>query len=113
VHLLWQWGALAGGLSLALYLFCTVKRELRRSERRMEEFRTRLEEPPVPSRMPPAGIDLSRRAQALRMRRRGEAPASVASALGLPGNQVELLWKVEDLLAPRKSAAGLQPGLRD
>jgi hypothetical protein len=40
-------------------------------------------------------LNLTRRAQALRMRRRGESSATIAGALRLPRNEVELLLKVE------------------
>lgn len=42
-------------------------------------------------------LNLTRRAQALRMQRRGESPATITAALRLPRNQVELLLKIEGL----------------
>jgi hypothetical protein len=43
------------------------------------------------------GIDLTRRAQALRMHRRGESIPSIAAALETPGNEIALLLKVHGL----------------
>jgi len=50
--------------------------------------------------MPPsaAGLNLSKRAQALRMHRRGEPVASIASALQAPQGEIALLLKVHSLL---------------
>jgi hypothetical protein len=43
---------------------------------------------------PVAGMNLSKRGQALRMHKRGEKPEQIAAALELPTNEVELLLKV-------------------
>jgi len=42
-------------------------------------------------------LNLTRRAQALRMRRRGESPATIAAALRLPRNEIDLLLKMQRL----------------
>jgi hypothetical protein len=42
-------------------------------------------------------LNLTRRAQALRMERRGESPATIAAALRLPRNEIELLLKIKKL----------------
>jgi hypothetical protein len=42
-------------------------------------------------------LNLTRRAQALRMQRRGESPATIAGALRLPSNEVDLLLKIQKL----------------
>jgi len=42
-------------------------------------------------------LNLTRRAQALRMQRRGESPATIAAALRLPRNEVDLLLKLQKL----------------
>jgi len=49
-------------------------------------------------------MNLTRRAQALRMRRRGETVESISAALTAPRNEVELLLKVQHLLdgAPQR-----------
>jgi hypothetical protein len=48
--------------------------------------------------MPKAGFNLSKRSQALRMHRRGEAPGHIASTLELPRQEVELLLKVHRIV---------------
>src|SRR5579864_2797106 len=49
--------------------------------------------------VPPPGqaINLNKRGQVLRMQRRGENPESIAGALGIPRNEVDLLLKVHQL----------------
>jgi hypothetical protein len=42
-------------------------------------------------------LNLTRRAQALRMERRGESPATIAAALRLPRNEIDLLVKIKGL----------------
>ena len=64
---------------------------------------------PVPPR---SGLNLTKRSQAVRMIRRGDAPRDIAAALGLPQNEVELLAKVHGIVAaglnaPASRAAGL------
>ncbi len=112
--------ALAGlGLASSLYLFLTLKREMRRLEHRgspaaggqspdWDDLRkaiaqlgsdvaavaTRLEREAVPP-PPSASMNLSRRTQVLRMYRRGERPDQIASSLRIPLNEVELLLKVQ------------------
>jgi hypothetical protein len=44
------------------------------------------------------GLNLSRRAQALRMHRRGDPPGQIASVLDLPVQEVELLLKVQRMV---------------
>ena len=44
------------------------------------------------------GLNLSKRSQALRMHRRGEAPAQIAAALNIPSQEVELLIKVQRIV---------------
>jgi hypothetical protein len=50
-------------------------------------------------------LNLTRRAQAFRMERRGESPATIAAALRLPRNEIDLLLKVKKLANDH----GLQP----
>lgn len=47
---------------------------------------------------PRAGLNLDKRSQALRMHRRGEAPAEIAAVLELPLQEVELLLKVHRIV---------------
>lgn len=49
---------------------------------------------PVPAAAPRPSLNMSHRAQALRMSRRGEGPGQIAAALGVPAAEVELLLKV-------------------
>lgn len=115
---------LALGLGACLYLFLTLKREVRRLETRwagrhkgleetiramqadIDELKQRLREaeeragmlvPPPPLR---SGLNLNKRTQALRMFARGESPEHVAAALGLPEAEVQLLAKVQRLTTP-------------
>lgn len=115
------------GLALlaALYLFCTLKADLRAAERRIEpvpsaelqSWERRLESletraqysPPAAVSLEPAaaeastvpirpGMNLSRRSQALRLARRGEKPEQIASRLGLATGEVRLLLKIHGML---------------
>lgn len=127
MHLEWllspitQYMALAIGLCGCLALFITAKREMQVFRRaagdankaidvsvgklsgEIESIREavrKLEEAPV---IVPAGpgLNLNRRAQALRMHRRGETVNSIAPALGTPRNEIELLIKVQQLMSRR------------
>ena len=44
------------------------------------------------------GLNLSKRSQALRMHRRGDAPPQIAAALNIPSQEVELLIKVQRIV---------------
>jgi hypothetical protein len=62
------------------------------------QLRAQLEEaaqqpPPAAPALGPA-INLNKRGQALRMNRRGESPETIAGALAVPRNEVDLLLKV-------------------
>jgi hypothetical protein len=48
-------------------------------------------------------VNLTKRTQALRMRRRGESAESIAAALAAPRNEIELLLKVHEMLDLRKN----------
>lgn len=125
---------LAMGLGLCLYLFMTLKREIWRLENRYkkrlqalevdlqqmhaeaENLRERLQEaeereellvPPTPPR---SGLNLSKRTQALRMSLRGESPEQIAAALGIPESEVQLLLKVQRIVAqPPPPSASSNP----
>jgi hypothetical protein len=56
----------------------------------------RIESPPAG--VPRPGLNLSKRSQALRMHRRGDAPAEIASALGVPLQEIDLLLKVHRIV---------------
>jgi hypothetical protein len=69
----------------------------------MEQWREELESlrAEVPPDIRPAAgqqaLNLNKRGQVLRMRRRGENPETIAAALSLPRNEVDLLLKVHQL----------------
>lgn len=52
---------------------------------------------PLPA-APRSGMNLSRRSQALRLRRKGETPQKIAEALDMPRQEVELLLKVHEIV---------------
>lgn len=52
---------------------------------------------PPPGR-PRAGLNLTKRSQALRMHRRGDSAAQIAAALEIPLQEVELLLKVHRIV---------------
>lgn len=108
-------------LAATLYLFVSVKAQMGRANKllaqrlvaletevedlrrcvqqntaefRALEERTGMLVPPPPTR---SGLNLTRRAQALRMLRRGDGAPQVAAALGLPRNEVALLVKIHEL----------------
>jgi hypothetical protein len=113
---------IALAMGACLYLFLTLKREIFASEQRHKRRSDALEEHLAACKVrlaelsaelraasrylpgPPPGprtLDLPSRTQALRMVERGEAPAAIASALGLPRNQIELFVKVQKGAAAR------------
>jgi DNA-binding NarL/FixJ family response regulator len=109
------YAAIALGLSLCLYLFVSVKRDLRAMGERLgkkhlafeSEWKARSEQlderwaelsqvsrllvPPAPAA---SGLNLTKRSQALHLSRRGASSEEIAAALSLPRNEVELLIKV-------------------
>jgi hypothetical protein len=62
-----------------------------------ERLKEQLAELEKPQWVPAQPLNLNKRGQILRMRRRGERPETIAGALSLPRNEVELLLKVHDL----------------
>jgi hypothetical protein len=116
---------LAAGLGLCLYLFVSLKAEIRGLLRRCREERqqgqalesalndarlavealetdlraverqTGMLVAPAPAR---SGLDLSKRTHVLRMHRAGQDGASIAAALSLPRSEVELLIKVHRIV---------------
>ncbi len=127
-------------LLLALYLFCTLKAEIRAAERRLglpapahagertpENIEARSQEPAPIETAPPGapveasavpvrpGMNLSRRSQALRLARRGESPEQIASRLGLATGEVRLLLKIhgkfmQQAIAGPRRSGPLNPG---
>jgi hypothetical protein len=128
MHLEWLAGPapfyifLAAGLALTVVLFVAVKTDLNsaenRARRRTEalesvvvELQARLEtmnaelnsRDAVASLPSPftSSLNLSKRAQAVRMSRRGESPEHIAAALSVPLKEVELLLKIHSLIIAR------------
>ena len=119
LHPVMTYAVIAVGLSLCLFLFVSLKRDLGACEARvgkklaaleadwqakMERLDERWAElsqvsnlliPPPPPR---SGLNLSKRSQALQMHRRGEAPPEIAATLAIPQNEVELLIKVQRIV---------------
>ena len=129
-----QWQALlfyavaAMGMLLSLYLFVTLKYEIRIVFRRhlaeqqrvgeletalgqarlaMEKLEKDLREVERQTGMlvapPPArsGLNLSKRTQVLRMHRSGQDSAAIAAALSLPRAEVDLLVKVHRIVVQK------------
>lgn len=123
--MLTHYAALIVTVGACLYLFLTAKRDLRvvetRSMRRGEKLRVQLTElaqelelvrrelETRDQRSDPAGavartLGPGVRIQALRMIKHGEGPEHISAALALPRNEVDLLMKVQSLLAEQISA---------
>jgi hypothetical protein len=66
-------------------------------EHQIEDLRRHASTSPVPL-APRAALNLDKRSQALRMHRRGESPADIAAALGIPLQEVHLLLKVHRIV---------------
>lgn len=68
--------------------------------------RNQPEPEPVPAPAPVSALrpslNLTRRTQALRMRRRGESVESIAAALAAPRNEIDLLLKVYEMVEYRR-----------
>ena len=125
LHPLLNYALTALGLGLCLYLFMTLKVEIRRllpgrveDQQRVEALESALAEArltvqqlendlreverqtgmlvaPAPAR---SGLNLSKRTQVLRLHRSGESSAAIATSLGLPRGEVDLLIKVHGMV---------------
>jgi hypothetical protein len=119
----------AAGLSLSLALFIGIKWEvaqaralaresqgvreagesaMRGLEAELESLREsvrQLEAAPPPARLPGKGINLTKRAQVLRMHHRGEPVSSIAAALETPSNEIALILKMQSLASEGQSKA--------
>jgi len=124
LHPLLTYILMAVGLGLCLYLFTTVKVEIRglqpgrsadqqriqalegalgetrlalqqlENDLREVERQTGMLVAPAPAR---SGLNLSKRTQVLRLHRAGESSSGIAASLGLPRGEVELLIKVHSM----------------
>ena len=109
-----QYGALALGLVACLALFMSTKFEMHSTwrlavtsresaaanlERLSSELRKLQEglESLTPAPAPPPSLNLNKRLRALRMHRRGEPVATIAAALQVSQNEIELLLKVHKI----------------
>jgi hypothetical protein len=107
------------GLMASLWLFLSLKREIRahahKHGKRMEEMAEQLRKTPEPVPRPEflawdppaprAGFNLHKRVHAMRMLRRGEDLAHIAAALGVTRREVELLIRVHKLTAAKTAGA--------
>jgi hypothetical protein len=76
--------------------------EIRSLSAGLEELRnSRKADPAAPIAPGAQSLNLTKRAQALRMHRRGEAPAGIAAALETPSNEIDLLLKLTEILESR------------
>lgn len=50
----------------------------------------------MPTALPPLSMNLSKRTQVLRMHKRGDSTELIASSIGVPRREVELLVKVQE-----------------
>jgi len=128
LHPLLSYALMAVGLGLCLYLFMTLKAEMRgllpcriEDQQRVEALEGALGEArlavqqlendlreverqtgmlvaPAPAR---SGLNLSKRTQVLRLHRAGEDSAAIATSLGLPRGEVDLLIKVHGMVLER------------
>lgn len=119
--------AVAAALSASVYLFFTLKRamdawrrdaaverdrlaeELRTLQSRVSDLEGELAASAAAkgSLQPLRGVNITKRTQALRMVRRGETPERIAAALAMSRREVQLLMKVQKLIAeapPKVSA---------
>ncbi len=121
------------GMAACVWLFVLMKAETRGGEKRsrnrdaaldaamtavrasVASLSERLEETERQAGLlvpPPAtrcGFNLSKRSQAIRMSRRGEAPSRIAAALELPQGEVDLLLKVHRIVVGLPAAAAKGP----
>jgi DNA-binding NarL/FixJ family response regulator len=51
-----------------------------------------------PPGMPRSGLNLTKRSQALRLRRKGVSPQQIAESLEIPRQEVDLLFKVHEIV---------------
>jgi hypothetical protein len=118
-----------GGVCLCLWLFFLLKREtqaaalecrerdqalqraLESLQKELDQARSELAAGRGPAGLPPLRLDLTRRAQVLRLHRNGQSSAQIASMLALPRGEVELLIKVHQLRQAADTAEGTQPEL--
>ena len=84
----------------------TLKRQVEQMQSTVAAMTQERREPAVEAPARPIslrpGLNLTRRTQALRMRRRGESAESIAAALSAPRNEIELLLKIYEVTEYRR-----------
>jgi hypothetical protein len=109
--------ALAGGFGACIYLFVSIgvrqtaqerrlKADLKGVREALEELRRKAatadaemdERIALQAAPPEESVNVAKRAQAIRMHRRGEAPEAISSALRLPQSEVDLMLKVQKIV---------------
>jgi hypothetical protein len=116
-----------GGVCLCVWLFVLLKRETRAvalecTERHQalhgavedlrkewDEARSELATGRGSAGLPPLRLDLTRRAQVLRLHRNGQSSAQIASMLALPRGEVELVIKIHRLREAAGTAGATPP----
>jgi hypothetical protein len=122
MHELVWYAAIALALTLSVGLFFSAKTEIARLRRRMDNDRGAWEEALgqqnrqvealraemrkmevphtsfVPPPTAPAGLNVSKRNQALRLHRAGHTAEQIAESLGMPEGEVALLLKVQTIV---------------
>lgn len=112
------YAVVALALVITLGLFFSVKYDLQRTtqreRKRVDELLERLNAASPPPRDPepvfvpvsaPAGLNMNRRVHALRLLRKGQDVAHISAALGVPRQEIELLVRVQDLIAASQAKA--------
>ena len=110
------YAAVALGLTVTLALFLSVKievqRNARRERKRVDDMLDRLKEAaPLPAEtvfVPVAlqpGFNINRRVHAARLLRKGEQVGHIAAVLGVPRAEVELLARVQGMVAGKQAQA--------
>ncbi len=101
IHSLIQYALLVFGLMGSLALFLSMKREIRihayKTAIRMAEIAA--QQPVFVAALPRSGMNASKRVQAMRMLRRNEDISHISAALGVPRKEVELLIRVQQVVA--------------
>ena len=124
VNQLAQYGLASVGLMACLWLFLAFRftvrtawrkgeqskeemvRQLQAMELQVQQLRekvTQVEERPAAAAGP--ALNLTKRAQVLRMHRRGESVQTIAAALRSPRNEIELLLKLQQMASGRMDRA--------
>ena len=75
----------------------SMRKELAALAAGLRETPRYLSAEPLPA-APRSGMNLSRRSQALRLKRNGETPQKIAETLDMPRQEVELLLKVHEIV---------------